>query len=74
MRHFLFIHVLRAKYFTGSAYERTRYFWSLRPAIAEADGTGQRQTVWTRSWGKAYTAKGYGYTVHPDAHNFTPYQ
>jgi hypothetical protein len=58
-----------AKYMTTS-HKGTRYFWSLKAAIAAVENNLNRDIVWTLDHQKAYTHKPTFTSTHPDAKNF----
>jgi hypothetical protein len=64
MKRLLFKHILRAKYMVDGA-----FFWSWKSAMAEANNSIGKTTVWSMDYSPLYTKRGVFHAVHPDATN-----
>lgn len=70
MKHFLYKHILRAKYMVNK-----RFFWKFNSAEDYAEKLGGKQIVWSIDYNKLMTVNNDFYNdVHPDAYNFNPFQ
>jgi len=75
MKHFIFKHLLRAKFFVGYSHKRhwlRKYFWNQEKAIAFADRQTviEKTIVWSIDFKPLYTSPSWNTILHPDANNF----
>ena len=75
MIHWIFKNILRAKYMVSTNLSNRRYFWKQSTACNYANKLGGKQIVWTTGYKMYATFNGWpDFRVHPDAHNYNPYQ